>query len=160
MRLSFLDGPPIHDDHGFLVRNEHVFQMPAWASLRSGRPLVTLLNRWTYQRFAFRPRPWHIENVIFHAIAVFLLFFLMRRCSIPHPVWVAAAFGAHPIQAHSWAYVTGRTGILAAIFLFMASLVYLSPWPVAATIPAVLAVACREDSVIFLLWLPLLEHFR
>lgn len=159
--MSFLDGPPIHDDHGFIIRNEEVFKFPSWRDvLKSSRPLVTLLNRWTYQRFGFRPRPWHVENVIFHFIAIGLLFLLLKRMALAHPIWIATAFAVHPIQAHSWAYVTGRTGILAAIFLFLASLVYLSRWPVAATIPAVLALACREDSLIFLLWLPILEHFR
>jgi hypothetical protein len=161
--LKVLEGPlAIHDDQAAIVRQEWLYQFPSiWPhTIKAQRPIVELFNRWTYRRWGFSPRAWHIGNVVLHAIACAVLFVLLRRLGLEHALWTVLAFAVHPVQAHSWAYVTGRSGILAAIFLFTAALVYLSSWPVAATIPVLLAVASREDSIVFLIWLPLLERFR
>lgn len=162
--MNFLRGPlAIHDDQAAIVNQEEtLYKRASWWQVltKTQRPIVELLNTWTYRHFGFNPLAWHLENVILHFIAIGFLFLLLTRLGISQALWLTVAFAVHPIQAHSWAYVTGRSGILAAIFLFTAALVYLSRLPVLATIPALLAVASREDSVIFLLWLPVLEWFR
>lgn len=163
MFLNFLRGPlAIHDDQAAIVRQEENYRRWSWRQVltQTQRPMVELLNTWTYRRWGFSPPVWHMQNCMLHFIAIFILFGLLNRLGISHPLWLTAAFALHPLQTHSWAYVTGRSGILSAIFLFTAALVYLGKLPVLATIPALLAVAAREDSIIFLVWLPVLEWFR
>lgn len=159
--MNSWNGPlSIHDDHAAIIQNEFLYRSPFRRCWGASRPLVEMVNWLNYRYCRFRPRPWHMLNVLLHVCATGMLWLLLARLGFAYSSWLSLAFFLHPVQVHSWAYVTGRSGILAAIFLFLASRVYLSAHPVLSVIPALAAMLSREDSMVFVLWLPILEWFR
>ena len=71
--------------------------------------------------------PFHLTNVLLHALASALLFRLLRRLGVE--AWLALAgaalFAVHPVHVESVAFVSGRTDLLAANFVFGAALLWL-----------------------------------
>ena len=96
------------------------------------RPAVT----WSYaaNRAIGGPGPlgFHLTNVLLHAAAAIALFLVVRRfASLSAALASAAVFAAHPVQAESVAWISGRTDVMAALFVLLAT------WAHAATaVPA------------------------
>jgi tetratricopeptide (TPR) repeat protein len=89
---------------------------------------VTMLSLWL-DRAAGGGAAWpfHLTNVLLHALASALLFRLLRRLGIEARLALAAAalFAAHPVHVESVAFVSGRTDMLAANFVLGAVLLWL-----------------------------------
>jgi predicted TPR repeat methyltransferase len=64
----------------------------------------------------------HAFNVILHALNAWLLIVLARRFGAPGAVAAAGAavFALHPLQSGAVAYISGRTDILAFLFVLLA----------------------------------------
>lgn len=88
------------------------------------RPLV-LLSLWADRRL---PLPvnvaHHIQNLLLHAAASALVYALLAQLlrSPPAALAGAALFAAHPVHVESVAFVSGRTDLLCAVFVFAAAL--------------------------------------
>jgi tetratricopeptide (TPR) repeat protein len=71
--------------------------------------------------------PFHLTSVALHALASVLVFRLLLRLgagSLP-ALGAAALFAAHPVHVESVAFVSGRTDLLAAVFVLGATLTWL-----------------------------------
>ena len=119
------------DDPEYVTSNQHVRAgitpaNVAWA-FTSGEaanwfPLTRLSHMLDYQMFGLRGGWYHLTNVLFHALAVLLLFaFLNRSTGRRWPsAWVAFIFALHPLHVESVAWVAERKDSLSAVFGLLA----------------------------------------
>lgn len=127
------------DDNSIIVENSLIqdlanlriiFMSPYWQSWNFGdllyRPLVITSIAINYAVSGLRPFSYHLVNVLLHAgnsalvYAVTCQVFRQRGLAL----LAAAAFALHPIHTEVVANVTGRSELLAAMFLFIAWLLY------------------------------------
>jgi protein O-mannosyl-transferase len=93
------------------------------------RPLQRLSYTFDYALFAFRPGPYHLVNIFWHAAAAIALFLfaaeLLRTIGIDSrkAFWVslvaAVIWGVHSVESAAVIYVSGRADSLAAFFGFL-----------------------------------------
>lgn len=97
------------------------------------RPLLGLT--YIFDRFVWDMHEsfMHMENVIFHTINVILVYFISikvaRRYDIENstlPVCAALLFAVHPINTESVNWISGRTDLLAGIFILLSILLLLN----------------------------------
>jgi hypothetical protein len=159
-----LPGPVrLHDDQAAIVARRDMYSREDWQwVLKAQRPVFELVNRWNFRWCGYWPFGWHGVNLLIHGLATVSLYGLLTRFHLQNPEWLTVAFAVHPIQTSSLGYVSGRSGMLAGLFLFLFAAVYLCPFPWNCGSPLflIVAIGAREDSVIGLLWLPVLEWFR
>jgi hypothetical protein len=161
-----LPGPVrLHDDQAAIVARRDMYSRPDWQwVLHAQRPVFELVNRWNFRlaRKSYWPFAWHGVNLVIHGLATVSLLALLTRLHWSNPEWLAVAFAVHPVQSSSFAYVSGRSGMLAGLFIFLACIVYLwpFPWDLFSPLVFVLAIWSREDAILSLAWLPVLEWFR
>ena len=93
------------------------------------RPLLTwsLAADWHWGGgtvFAF-----HFSNLVFHILAICLLFYLLRIAGIKEKMALALSglFAIHPALSQAVAWIPGRNDALVAIFIF-AALIFWSRW--------------------------------
>jgi len=92
------------------------------------RPIQRLSYTFDYAAFAFRPGPYHVTSVLWHALAaIALLFFaeeLLSRFGVDRKrsaiiaMVAALVWAIHPAQSAAVVYVSGRADPLAAAFGF------------------------------------------
>jgi tetratricopeptide (TPR) repeat protein len=74
--------------------------------------------------WGLNPAPYHCANILLHALAVVLVWRLLRRLAVPG-AWIAATlFAVHPIHVESVAWVISRKDLLSAVFCLTAFLCY------------------------------------
>lgn len=93
------------------------------------RPLLTwsFVLDWHWgggQVFAF-----HASNLLFHIIAIWLLYLLLQRAGVKRQTafWLSFFFAIHPALTQAAVWIPGRNDSLLAIFMFSA-LIFLSRW--------------------------------
>jgi Tfp pilus assembly protein PilF len=130
------------------------------------RPLsfVTLSANWAVS--GARPFTYHLCNVLLHAAATCLLYWLLRRLleGLPRATEIAFVsgllFAVHPIHTEAVGNVVGRSELLAAGFLFLAWLLYLRGRHVLALAGFALALLSKESAVVFLPLVVLTDYLR
>jgi protein O-mannosyl-transferase len=129
--LPALCGGFIWDDDDHLTANPamtapHGLQM-IWSSLAVSRyyPL-TLTSFWAQrQLWGLNPLPYHLVNILVHALNGVLIFLVLRRLRIP-AAWLAGAlWGLHPVNVESVAWITELKNTQSGFFFFFAVLCYL-----------------------------------
>jgi tetratricopeptide (TPR) repeat protein len=123
------DDYPLLVDNDALVRPgavqrafaQHFFAPEGAGGATYYRPLVTLSYLLERRVHGLEPFPYHLTNVLLHAGAALLLFWLLVSLGLPPwQAWAGAAlFGCHPALAESVAWVSGRTDPLAAFFVLL-----------------------------------------
>ena len=162
--LGAAPGPiRIHDDQASILACEELYRrgFKRWI-WDCRRPCYEFLNTLNYKLCGFWAPGWHLVNIGLHVLSVLVLYSLLQRLGCLYAFWLACAFAVHPIQTASVCYISGRSGILAGLFLFLGAWLYLGPlpWPFLSAVPFGLAYLSREDSLVALTWLPVLEWFR
>ena len=89
--------------------------------IRNWHPLTTISHMLDCQLFGLNPAGHHLSNVLFHTLAVLLLFAFLRATT--GALWrsavVAALFAIHPLRAESVAWVSERKDVLSAFFFML-----------------------------------------
>jgi protein O-mannosyl-transferase len=67
---------------------------------------------------------YHVENVIWHLIAVFLFWKLLQKLEMPGAWLAAGVFALHPAMVESVAWITERKNVLSMVFFLGALLAY------------------------------------
>lgn len=130
-----LDAGFLFDDEAGIVGNPAVHGLAAWAEALpskeaiAGRPLTELTFAIDAERAGLRPAAFHETSLALHLLATLLVFLLGRALAhgAGHPAatWIALAaalaFGLHPVQTESVAYVSQRAEVLGSL-LAVASL--------------------------------------
>lgn len=167
-------------DDPILIEN----QLPAFVSWRDAiwppanidqwsdnyyRPALTLSYMADRALYGNDPAGWHLSNVLFHTAATFGLFVLLRRLlgaragAVAGAVAGATIFAVHPIHTETVCWITGRSDVVAAMFLIPALHLFLHwrdrlSWPALTVGAACLAIAMlsKETAAAGLLLVPAL----
>jgi protein O-mannosyl-transferase len=78
-----------------------------------------------HQLWGLWTTPFHVENVLLHALAALLCWRLLRRLQIPGAGLAAALFALHPVMVESVAWITERKNVLSLVLYLGAFLAYL-----------------------------------
>lgn len=68
---------------------------------------------------------YHLLNILLHAVAVWLLLWILRGLKIPGAALAAAIFALHPVHVESVAWIAEQKNTLSAVFYLGAMLAYL-----------------------------------
>lgn len=68
--------------------------------------------------------PYHLENLLLHALGAFLLWRLLRRLAVPGAGFTSSVFLLHPVMVESVAWITQRKNVLSLVFLLGALLAW------------------------------------
>ncbi len=124
-----------YDDRTFVVDNPAVQQGLSGASLRWAfsslfiywQPLTWISYMLDHSFYGLNPRGYHATNLLLHLANTMLVFVVFNRMT--GRFWsaavIAAAFGLHPINVESVAWIAERKGLLCAFFWLLALLMYL-----------------------------------
>ncbi len=91
------------------------------------RPGLILSYRWTHDLFGLNPAPYHITNIILHAVNSILIYLLCFRISaISKYAWLGAMlFAIHPIHVEAVANISGRSELLCHFWGLLATNLFL-----------------------------------
>lgn len=90
------------------------------------RPLITLTFFLDMKVWGLQPFGFHLTNLLAHVAVILAVLAVARRVTGSELAAVisALAFALHPLHTESVSFVSGRTDILAALFLLLALLAY------------------------------------
>jgi tetratricopeptide (TPR) repeat protein len=74
-----------------------------------------------YQLWGFWTMPYHVENVLWHALAALLFWRLLVQLQVPGAWLASLLFALHPVMVESVAWITERKNVVSMVF-FLASL--------------------------------------
>jgi len=127
-----MQGGFIWDDDQYVTRNAALQTMNGLARiwLEPGAvpqyyPL-TFTTLWVnYQMSGLAPGPYHVTNVVLHALTAVLFWLILRRLAFPGAWLAAAIFALHPVQVESVAWISERKNVLSGALGLGAMLAYL-----------------------------------
>lgn len=122
----------------------------------SYRPLRTLSYRLDYAIGGMEPWIFHLSNVVYHGVAVLLVFAVLEAAGAS-PVAAAAGallFAVHPVQTDAVTYASGRRDVLCGLFFAAGFLAFLAHrrtgstgMMIAAVVAFLLAILSKEMAV-------------
>ena len=133
--LVYLPGMPgqfVWDDDSWTTRIPGLLQNSSglrtmWCrptALQQYYPLSGTTFWLDYHFWGYWTLPYHVENVLLHALAALLFWQLLRRLQVPG-AWLAAwIFALHPVMVESAGWITERKNVLSLVFYLGAVLAY------------------------------------
>jgi Flp pilus assembly protein TadD len=122
----------VWDDDAWVWANPHVRGersiLRVWhtdESLGQNYPLTYTFFWLEARLWGFHPFGYHLANVLLHGADAVLLWLILRRLKLRGAWAAAAAFGLHPINVESVAWVTEAKNVLSAFFLLSSLLAFL-----------------------------------
>jgi len=90
-------------------------------------PVTTLSHMLDCQLWGVNPAGHHATNVLLHAIAAMLLFYLLNTMTgrMWPSAFVAAVFAIHPLRAESVAWISERKDVLSGVFFMLTIAAYI-----------------------------------
>src|SRR5208283_2938685 len=130
--LPALRGGFVWDDDAWTTNLSALFQNTSglrliWfqpTTLQQYYPLSGTTFWLDYQLWKFWTTPYHVENVLLHALAALLFWRLLLRLQLPGAWLAAAIFALHPVQVESVAWVTELKNVLSLFFVLLALLAW------------------------------------
>src|ERR1019366_7612240 len=131
----------VYDDYFQVVQNPYVhsfrylrqiFTTTVWSFQGAQgvtnyfRPIMTLGYLLTYQIAGAIPFSFHLASLVLNGLAVWLVFYLLRRFSGERVALIAAGlFALHPIHTESVAWIAAVTDLELTVFYLATFLLYL-----------------------------------
>ncbi len=130
--LPALRGGFVWDDDSWTTNLSALFQNTSglrsmWfqpTALQQYYPLSGTTFWLDYQIWNFWTTPYHVENVLLHALAALLFWRLLLRLQVPGAWLAGALFALHPVMVESVAWITERKNVLSLVFYLGALLAY------------------------------------
>jgi protein O-mannosyl-transferase len=124
-----------YDDPAYVTANSRVLQGLSWGNVvwasratveANWHPVTWISHMADVQLFSTNPKGHHIVSVLFHAINVVLLFFVLRMAtgSVMRSALVAGLFAVHPLNVECVAWVAERKSLLSMFFLLLTFAAY------------------------------------
>jgi protein O-mannosyl-transferase len=157
--LPALQGDFVWDDDAWTTNLTILFQGASgllwiWFNpnvLQQYYPLTGTTFWLDYQLWDFWTLPYHVENVLLHALAALLFWRLLLRLQLPGAWLAAVLFALHPVMVESAAWITERKNVLSLALYLAALLAYerFAPWVANDQPPATGTVAPAPGRVRF-----------
>jgi protein O-mannosyl-transferase len=123
------------DDYFDVVDNVHIHHGLNWETIKwsftalnmaNWIPLSWLSHALDYQLFGLNPARHHDVNVLFHALDVVLLFWVLKRATgyTGRSFMVAALFAVHPMNVETVAWIAERRSVLSTVFFLLVLAAY------------------------------------
>ena len=95
-----------------------------WGLGQAYRPIMRVSYYLDYSLFGRNAVPWHVENVVLHALNGVLAFALLRKFRVDARIGLAASFLflVAPLSAESVDWISGRTTVLCLSFMLLSML--------------------------------------
>ncbi len=136
--LPALSGGFVWDDDSWTIKLSGLFRnasglLSIWCdptALQQYYPLSGTTFWLDYQLWKFWTPPYHVENILLHALAALLFWRLLLRLRLPGAWLAAALFALHPVMVESVAWITERKNVLSLALYLGALLAYerYAPW--------------------------------
>lgn len=119
------------DDQGYVYENLHVQSGLTWSTFTwamrtfeasNWHPLTWMSHAWDCQMFGLDPAGHHAMNLVWHAIDVVVLFWVLLLATgfVGRSFMVAALFALHPINVEAVAWMAERKTMLSTFFFLLA----------------------------------------
>ncbi len=162
----------LKDDFRLIVENQRIktfksflnsingqfFSFPDFPYLHYWRPLSLFTFYLDYQVWGLNPLGFHFTNILLNALNAMLLFLFFYSISIKVflAFFISLFFSVHPAHVEAVSWISGRTDLLSAFFLFSASLLFLlflekekKTFYLFSVICFTLALLAKENAVLF-----------
>ncbi len=124
-----------YDDPRYVYQNTRItsglnISGIAWAfthiHAENWHPLTTITHMLDCQLYGLNAGGHHFTNVLFHTVAVVLLFLVLQQMTgaLWRSAFVAAVFAIHPLHVESVAWVAERKDVLSGVFFMLTLLAY------------------------------------
>jgi tetratricopeptide (TPR) repeat protein len=131
--LPAINGGFVWDDDSWTTNLSPLFQnlsglRSIWfhlTALQQYYPLSGTTFWLDYQLWNVWTPPYHVENILLHALAALLFWQLLLRLRLPGAWLASALFALHPVMVESVAWITERKNVLSLVFYLGAWLAYL-----------------------------------
>ncbi len=180
--MNSLQNGFVFDDKFVLEQNPYVRDMgniPSYFvssktqssyDMKNYRPLRQVMFTLEYRLFGLNPAPYHMSNILLHALNGLLLFLFLNHLGLSHLSAFLASilFAVHPVNTEAVANVTGRTDLLFFFFYIIGLLLYLKSHEsqnrvflkLAVLIAYIFALFSKEMAITFPIILFLTDLFR
>ncbi len=181
--VSTLYNDFVYDDHFQVIQNPYVhsfhylrqiFTTTVWSFQGAQgvsnyfRPMMTFVYLLTYQIAGAIPFSFHLASLVLNGLAVWLVYYLLRRFSGERVALIAAGlFALHPVHAESVAWIAAVTDLELTVFYLATFLLFLKlpdskhAWRARAVMCAAFALALlsKEQSMTLPVLALIFEHF-
>ncbi len=115
----------IWDDDLHVTANPAIIGPPGlkeiWTTPAANYFPLTMTTFWIlHALFGLNPLPYHLVNVLCHALSALLLWAVLRQFRIPGAGFGAAAWALHPVQVESVAWISELKNTQSAVFFLLA----------------------------------------